>query len=123
MTEKERMSCIKTIEKLKQLVYNTHGALGIADEQNCNKIIAMLNAGWVSADTRMPEMTKRRERFFKDEYFTYYESERLLLHTEDGETLIGTLYQDAETKPHFISEDDEKIVNVVAWRELAKLYE
>lgn len=43
MTDKERKSCIQTIELLRRLAFNVHGVMDVIDEQNCDKIIEMLN--------------------------------------------------------------------------------
>ena len=43
MTDKERKSCIRTIELLRRLAFNVHGVMDVIDEQNCEKIIEMLN--------------------------------------------------------------------------------
>lgn len=43
MTRKERASCIITIELLRKLALNVHGVIDVIDNQNCDKIIKMLN--------------------------------------------------------------------------------
>lgn len=42
MTEKERASCINTIEALRRAVFNANGMLYAIDTVNCEKIITML---------------------------------------------------------------------------------
>jgi len=42
MTDKERKSCIQTIELLRRLAFNVHGVMDIIDAQNVDKIIEML---------------------------------------------------------------------------------
>ena len=42
MTDKERKSCIRTIELLRGLAFNVHGVMDIIDAQNCDEIIKML---------------------------------------------------------------------------------
>ena len=42
MTDKEAKSCIQTITLLRQLAYNIHGFMDIIDEQNCEKVIALM---------------------------------------------------------------------------------
>jgi hypothetical protein len=43
MTRAERASCIITIELLRKLALNVHGVIDVIDNQNCDKIIEMLN--------------------------------------------------------------------------------
>ena len=42
MTDKERKSCIRTIEFLRGLAFSVHGVMDIIDAQNCDEIIKML---------------------------------------------------------------------------------
>lgn len=42
MKDKERKSCIQTIELLRRLAFNVHGVMDIIDAQNVDKIIKML---------------------------------------------------------------------------------
>ena len=42
MKNKERKSCIQTIELLRRLAFNVHGVMDIIDAQNVDKIIEML---------------------------------------------------------------------------------
>lgn len=42
MTTKEVASCILTVKLLRTLAYNIHGFMDIIDEQNCEKIIKLL---------------------------------------------------------------------------------
>lgn len=44
MTDKERKSCIHTIELLRRLAFNVHGVMDVIDAENCDKIIKMLEA-------------------------------------------------------------------------------
>lgn len=43
MNDKERKSCIRTIEILRGLAFNVHGVMDVIDAQNCDKIIETLN--------------------------------------------------------------------------------
>lgn len=55
MTEKERASCINTIELLKRLAFNVHGVMDVIDAENCEKIIAMLkqpDQKWIPLTSR-----------------------------------------------------------------------
>lgn len=45
MTYKERKSCVNTIEALRRLALNIHGVIDVVDNENCNKLIALLNGG------------------------------------------------------------------------------
>lgn len=45
MTYKERKSCVNTIETLRRLALNIHGVIDVVDNENCNKLIALLNGG------------------------------------------------------------------------------
>lgn len=45
MTLKERESCINTIQTLRRLALNVHGVIDIVDDNNCNKLIELLNGG------------------------------------------------------------------------------
>lgn len=42
MTDKERKSCIRTIELLRGLAFRVLGVMDIIDAQNCDEIIKML---------------------------------------------------------------------------------
>lgn len=42
MTDKERKSCINTINLLRRLAFNIHGVMDVIDAENCDKIISML---------------------------------------------------------------------------------
>lgn len=42
MTREEAKSCINTIEMLRRLALNIHGVIDIIDDENVNKVIAML---------------------------------------------------------------------------------
>ena len=58
MTDKERKSCIRTIELLRRLAFNVHGVMDVIDEQNCEKIIEMLNKPepqWIPCSEGLPE--------------------------------------------------------------------
>ena len=45
MTLKERKSCINTITLLRNLALNVHGVIDIIDNENCNKLIELLDGG------------------------------------------------------------------------------
>ena len=45
MTYKERQSCINTINLLRNLALNIHGVIDVVDNDNCNKLIELLNGG------------------------------------------------------------------------------
>ncbi len=45
MTLKERQSCISTINTLRRLAFNVHGAIDVVDNENCDKLIALLDGG------------------------------------------------------------------------------
>lgn len=58
MTDKERKSCIRTIELLMRLAFNVHGVMDVIDAQNCDKIIEMLNKPephWIPCSERLPD--------------------------------------------------------------------
>lgn len=42
MTDAEKNSCINTINLLRRLALNLHGVIDVVDNDNCNKIIALL---------------------------------------------------------------------------------
>ena len=42
MTDKERDSCINTVNTLRRLALNIHGVIDVIDNENCDKIINML---------------------------------------------------------------------------------
>ena len=42
MNDSERKSCINTIQMLRRLALNLHGVIDVVDDDNCNKIIALL---------------------------------------------------------------------------------
>ena len=48
MDEKERKSCIFTINTLMNLAYNIHGVMDVVDVDNCKKIIEMLDSGYLT---------------------------------------------------------------------------
>ena len=57
MDEKERKSCIRTIELLKGLAFNVHRVMDVIDAQNCDKIIEMLNKPephWIPTSKERP---------------------------------------------------------------------
>ena len=43
MTYKERQSCINTINTLRRLALNIHGVIDVVDNENCDKLISLLN--------------------------------------------------------------------------------
>lgn len=43
MTAKEAKSCRNTVELLRRLAYNIHGVMDVIDEENCQKIFALLD--------------------------------------------------------------------------------
>lgn len=45
MTYKERQSCINTINTLRRLALNIHGVIDVVDNENCNKLIELLDGG------------------------------------------------------------------------------
>jgi len=45
MTLKERQSCIETINLLRRLALNIHGVIDVVDDNNCNKLIKLLEGG------------------------------------------------------------------------------
>jgi hypothetical protein len=45
MTYNERKSCIHTINTLRQLALNVHGVIDVVDNDNCNKLIRLLEGG------------------------------------------------------------------------------
>lgn len=45
MTLKERKSCVNTIETLRRLALNIHGVIDVVDDENCDKLISLLNGG------------------------------------------------------------------------------
>lgn len=45
MTLKERQSCINTINLLRRLAFNVHGVIDAIDNENCDKLIALLDGG------------------------------------------------------------------------------
>lgn len=45
MTIKERQSCINTINLLRRLAVNVHGVIDAIDNENCDKLIALLDGG------------------------------------------------------------------------------
>ncbi len=45
MTYKERQSCIHTINTLRQLALNIHGVIDVVDNDNCDKLIGLLEGG------------------------------------------------------------------------------
>jgi len=45
MTNKERMSCIHTITRLRNLALNIHGVIDVVDSKNCDKLIDLLSGG------------------------------------------------------------------------------
>ena len=45
MTLKERQSCISTINLLRRLAFNVHGVIDVIDNENCDKLIALLDCG------------------------------------------------------------------------------
>lgn len=58
MDDKERKSCINTIEVLRGLAFNVHGVMDVIDAQNCDKIIEMLNKPepqWIPCSDRLPD--------------------------------------------------------------------
>ncbi len=60
MKAKERKSCIHTIKTLMNLAYNIHGVMDVVDADNCEKIIEMLDSGylagrWIPCSERLPE--------------------------------------------------------------------
>ena len=58
MTDKERKSCIHTIELLRRLAFNVHGVMDVIDAENCDKIIKMLEADaqrWIPCSERLPK--------------------------------------------------------------------
>lgn len=57
MNDKERKSCINTIELLRRLAFNVHGVMDVIDAQNCDKIIEMLNKPephWIPTNKERP---------------------------------------------------------------------
>lgn len=56
MTDKERKSCIDTINTLRRLALNIHGVIDVVDNENCERVIAMLeNDGWIPVTERLPD--------------------------------------------------------------------
>jgi len=45
MTYKERQSCINTINTLRRLALNIHGVIDVVDNENCDRLISLLNGG------------------------------------------------------------------------------
>lgn len=45
MTFNERKSCINTINTLRRLALNIHGVIDKVDNENCDKLIALLDGG------------------------------------------------------------------------------
>lgn len=45
MTLNERESCIHTIQRLRRLALNIHGVIDVVDNENCDKLIALLDGG------------------------------------------------------------------------------
>ena len=45
MTFNERKSCIITINTLRRLALNIHGVIDKVDNENCDKLIALLDGG------------------------------------------------------------------------------
>lgn len=45
MTFNERKSCINTINSLRRLALNIHGVIDKVDNENCDKLIALLDGG------------------------------------------------------------------------------
>lgn len=45
MTYKERQSCIHTIQTLRSLALDIHGAIDEVDNSNCNELIRLLEGG------------------------------------------------------------------------------
>lgn len=45
MTLKERKSCLNTIKMLQRLAFNVHGVMDVIDDQNCKKLIELLEGG------------------------------------------------------------------------------
>lgn len=45
MTLKERASCILTIKELRELALNVHGVIDVIDDENCKKLISLLDTG------------------------------------------------------------------------------
>ena len=75
MTDKERKSCIHTIELLRRIAFNVHGVMDVIDAENCDKIIKMLEQPtaqqWIPCSERLPEkeyvlISKKRKNYFDD---------------------------------------------------------
>lgn len=45
MTVKERQSCISTINLLRRSAFTVNGAIDVVDNENCDKLIALLDGG------------------------------------------------------------------------------
>ena len=45
MTGKERQSCIITINTLRRLALNIHGVIDAVDNENCDRLISLLESG------------------------------------------------------------------------------
>lgn len=102
MTDKERKSCIHTIELLRRLAFNVHGVMDVIDAENCDKIIKMLEQPtaqqWIpcSETVDIPE----HEVICCDKY---------------GEELIGWL--SCEDGQWLCESETEMMYDPIAWRE------
>lgn len=104
MTDKERKSCIRTIEILRGLAFNVHGVMDIIDAQNCDKVIEMLNEPephWIPCSERLPDVGA-------------------ILLSDGNEIVIGEYYGDNTWKVDGC--DYDPILEEIAWMPLLEPY-
>lgn len=74
MKDKERKSCIQTIELLRRLAFNVHGVMDIIDAQNVDKIIEMLEEP-ESCDTKTENVLNSNWTVYGDRVKTELEAQ------------------------------------------------
>jgi hypothetical protein len=88
MTREERASCIITIKLLRKLALNVHGVIDVIDNQNCDKIIEMLNnpeQHWIPCSSRLPDESEDVLLQFADNMGVgFYENGSWGINTGDG---------------------------------------
>jgi len=107
MTDKERKSCIHTIELLRRLAFNVHGVMDVIDAENCDKIIKMLEQPtaqqWIPCNETQTEP-----------------DHEVLCCDEHSEELIGWLSYYCGREQWVCESDGEIMYDVVAWMEKPK---
>lgn len=141
MNEKERKSCINTINMLRRLALNIHGYIDVVDNANCDKLIGILEgenvkalspdesnvARWIPLTTR-PMDDDEKEHY--KEQLEYLDGARIFNCPlpDDGQEVLITIYGGTEIDTFIKDENDgcyfegRDIEDVRAWMPLPDPY-